>query len=190
MTSIQPFPEREESDVNAVVAETPGREGLLVTADGYEQLCSELEKLRTERRRELSESLRVARGEGDMADNPALFDLFEEQAQLERRIAMLEERVALAQVVAPPANGVAGIGSCVRVRELALGGIAEYELVGAIEPDVGNGRVSVAAPVGRALAGRNAGETVEVEAPRGTLALEILSVRPVTRPRSTARKAA
>jgi transcription elongation factor GreA len=176
--------------VDAVAAETPAPEALPVTAEGYQQLCSELERLRTERRREVSEALRKARDEDHAADNPVLFELFEEQTQLERRIAMLEERAALAQVVAPAADGTAGIGSCVRVRDVALGEVAEYELVGAIEADANIGRVSVVAPVGRALVGRRAGESVDVETPGGISAFEILTVRPVCRPQSSAKKAA
>ena len=176
--------------MHAVVAETPAPEALPVTAEGYEQLCSELERLCTEGRRELSESLREVRDEGDLTENPALFELFEEQVQLERRIAMLEERVALAQVVEPAADGIAGIGSCVRVRDVALGEVAEYELVGAIEADANIGRVSVVAPVGRALVGRRAGESVDVETPGGISAFEILTVRPASRPQSRAKKAA
>jgi transcription elongation factor GreA len=67
----------------------------------------------------------------------------------------------------------------VRLRHGDSGEIAEYELVGPIESDVGNGRVSVGAPVGRALVGRRRGSTVAVETPRGTMQLEILSVVPV-----------
>jgi transcription elongation factor GreA len=63
------------------------------------------------------------------------------------------------------------------VRDGATGEVAEYELVGAVEADVGNGRVSLAAPVGRALVGRRKGDVVEVETPRGTIALEVLDVR-------------
>jgi transcription elongation factor GreA len=65
----------------------------------------------------------------------------------------------------------------VLVRHLDNGDIAEYELVGTIEPGVGARRVSVRAPVGRALLGHRAGALVEVTAPGGTLALEVLSVR-------------
>lgn len=173
--------------MDAVAAETPAPEALPVTAEGYQQLCSELERLRTQDRREVSEALREARDEGDAA---VLFELFEEQTQLERRIAKLEERAALAQVVAPAADGTAGIGSCVRVRDVALGEVAEYELVGAIEADANIGRVSVVAPVGRALVGRRAGESVDVETPGGISAFEILTVRPVCRPQSSAKKAA
>ena len=174
--------------MNAVAADS--EEALVVTAAGYEQLCSELTTLRTEGRRKMSESLREAREDGRLAVNPALFELLEDQAQLERRIAILEGQVAGARVVTPAANGHAEIGSLVRVRDLAGGHVAEYELVGLIESDVGNGRVSVGAPVGRALVGRSAGEVVEVEAPRGTLAVEILDVRSLGRPTSESRRAA
>jgi transcription elongation factor GreA len=175
--------------MNAVSAQSVGEEALLITAGGYQELHSELESLRTRGRGELGERLREARADGHLADNPALFDLLEEQHHLERRIAVLEGQVAAAQIVEPAKDGVAGIGSCVRVRDRA-GEFAEYELVGVIEPNVGNGRVSVAAPVGRALFGRKAGETVEVKAPKGRIALEILSVQSVSPRRSRARKAA
>jgi len=176
--------------VDAVAAQRVGSEALLVTADGYEQLRSELETLCGDGRRQMSERLREARDDGHLADNPALYDVFVEQAQLERRIATLEAQVAAAQIVAPAANGNAGIGTCVRVRDVAVGEVAEYELVGELESDVGNGRVSVGAPVGRALLGRSAGESVVVETPRGTLAFEILRVRPSVRPQPASRKAA
>jgi transcription elongation factor GreA len=149
---------------------------LLVTAEGYEELCLELEVLRADRR-ELSERLRDARDDGHLADNPALFELLEEQAKLDWRISVREGHIAAAQIAAPAADGSAGIGSCVRVRDVASGEIDEYELVGAIQSDVGNGRVSVRAPVGRAVVGRRAGTVVDVETPRGQRALEILRVR-------------
>jgi transcription elongation factor GreA len=159
-----------------------------VTADGYEQLWLELETLRVEGRRQISERMREARDDGHLADNPALYDVLVEQAQLERRIATLEEQLAAAQIVAPAPKGIAAIGTSVRVRDVALGEVAEYELVGEIEP-VGNGRVSVGAPIGSALVGRGVGESVVAETPRGARSFEILSVRPLV-PGPMARQAA
>jgi transcription elongation factor GreA len=164
-------------------------EGLLITAGGYEDLRVELERLRGGVGSELRERLRDARQDGHLADNPPLFDLLEEQAQLDLRIAVLEAQLAAAQIAAPPSDGRAGIGSRVRVRDLEVGETVEYELVGAIEPRVGNGRVSIAAPVGRALVGQRAGARMDVETPGGTLSLEILSVLPANAQR-LARKAA
>lgn len=147
-----------------------------ISADGYEQRVRELEALRTRSRSELAERLREARQDGDLADNPTLQELLEEQAHLERRIALLEARLVAAEIVAPAADGRAGIGSVVRVRD--GGGTFELELVGPLESDAGNGRVSIKAPVGRALAGKRAGDRVVVEAPGGPLALQIVSILP------------
>lgn len=152
-------------------------EELVVTAHGRERLCAELEELRTVQRAALTEQLRAARADRD-PDNPTLFELLEEQAQLEWRISVLEGQVAAARVAAPAGDGAAGIGSRVRVRHCRTGDVGEYDLVGPIESDVLNGRVSVGAPVGRALVGRRRGETVSVETPRGRQELEILAVSP------------
>jgi transcription elongation factor GreA len=151
------------------------QDDVLITADGYTRLRAELEMLRTVRRAALTEQLRETREDGD-PDNPLLFDLLEEQAQLEGRISLLEARVAAAQVVRHAADGSAGIGSCVRVRHCDSGDVADYDLVGPIESDVGNGRVSVGAPVGRALLGRVGGDTVVVDTPCGPKQLEVLAV--------------
>lgn len=163
--------------MSAVPMEHDVEDGTLITAGGLARLEQELEELRDPGRQELAERFRTARNDGDVAENPALIDLLEEHAQLERRIAVLEAQVANARVVAPSRDGVAGLGTSVRVRDSATGEVAEYELVGAAEADVGNGRVSLAAPVGRALFGRRKGNVVEVETPRGTIALEVLAVR-------------
>jgi transcription elongation factor GreA len=160
--------------VNELLGERGGNQALFVTADGYEQLRSEVERLCTDGRAEMSERLREAREDGHLAKNPALYDLLEEQVQLERRIAILEGQLAAAEIVVPAADGAASV---VRVRDRQTGDLAEYELVGPIESDIANGRVSVEAPVGRALVRRSAGAVVDVETPSGTLGLKVLSVR-------------
>ena len=99
------------------------------------------------RRPTLAEQLREARDDGD-PDNPVLFDLVEELEQLERRINLLEAQVAAARVALPAGDGAAGIGSCVRVRYCDSDEVAEYHLVGPIEPHVGNNRVSIFSDLG------------------------------------------
>lgn len=156
---------------------TNGDECVLITAEGFEQRCRELDMLRDGVRAELAERLRDARQDGNLDDNPALQELLEEQAQLERRIALLEIQLAAAEIAAPAADGRAGIGSIVRVRD-TTGAMFDYELVGPLEADAGNGRVSIVAPVGQALLGQRGRAHVDVATPRGPLALEIVSVRP------------
>ncbi len=150
----------------------------LITAEGYALLSAELERLRSHGRPELSERLHQARQDGHLSDNRALTDAFEEQAQLEARIATLERQLATARIAPPTPDGRVGVGSSVCVRHLDNDQVVDYELVGAIDPCIGDGRVSVVAPVGQALVGRRAGALVAVSAPRGVLTLEILSVRP------------
>lgn len=151
---------------------------LLVTPRGHERLRAELAALCTDGRRQLAGQLQEARSGNDLADTTVLHGLLEEQVQLEQRIATLEAQIAVARVVEPPTDGTAGIGSVVRVRDGATGEIAEYELVGSIEADLGADRVSAEAPVGRALVGRRRGDAVEVSTPRGPRSLEVLDVRP------------
>jgi transcription elongation factor GreA len=158
------------------VRAVPAADDLLVTAEGYERLCSELESLRSEGRRVMSERLREARADGHLEDNPALFHVLEEQAQLERRIATFEARLAAARIAEPNGDGSAGIGSSVRLRDLQTRELVEYEVVGAIEGNVGQGRVSIQAPVGRALLGAAAGDMVTVACPLGELRFEVVSV--------------
>lgn len=150
----------------------------LISRAGFERLCNELEVLRTEARSTLSAHLREARDDGDLEDNPTLQGLLEEKAQLEERIALLEARVRSAEIAKPRTDGRASIGTVVRVRDVTAGSKHEYELVGARESRVGSGRVSVEAPVGRALVGRLPGDRLEVETPRGAIGLEVLAVRP------------
>lgn len=147
-----------------------------ITAAGFERLRSELEALSGEGRRELADRLREARHDGDVADNPGLLELLDEHAQLERRIAVLESQLAGVRVVTPLRRGVADVGTTVAVRDVETGEVASYELIGAVEADVGNGRVSVGSPVGRALVGAQRGDVVVALAPRGTIRLEVLSV--------------
>jgi len=153
-----------------------GAERLFVTAEGYERRRCELDRLRNEERRQVAEHLREARSDGDFDDNPALVDLLDEQAQLERRIATLEAQLAIAEIAPLPPDGRAAIGSMIRVRDIATGEVFEHQLVGPIEGDLARGLISTAAPIGRALVGQHPGARIEVATPRGPTALEILDV--------------
>lgn len=148
----------------------------LITAEGYERLSSELQMLRKVTRREVSARLREARADGHLDDNPALFEALEEQAQIEHRIALLEDRLAAARIAEPSLDGRAGIGSTVRLRDLETDELSEYELVGALEGDASLGRVSIDAPMGRSVLGAAAGDIVCVDCPRGELRFQVRSV--------------
>lgn len=156
------------------IAETT--ETVPITPAGYERLRAELEALSTDGRREIAERLREAREAGQLEDNPAVLEVLEEQAQLERKIATLEAQLAAVEIVEPRNDGRVGVGSQVVIRDLETGEVARYEVVGPLEGGSGEGRLSAAAPVGQALLGAAAGETVTVASPRGTIRFLVLDV--------------
>ena len=151
---------------------------IVITRDGLERLEAELERLTTEGRREIAERLRhAAAREANCAENAEYLGVREDQALLERRIALLTERVQLAEVIEPqPGNGRVDVGERVRVRDLESGRRLELELVGPLESDARAGRISILSPVGRAILGLRRGQVADVEAPRGRLKFKILAV--------------
>lgn len=150
---------------------------LVITSKGYARLNAELERLKGEERRRVADRLRRATTtEANLAQNTEYLDAREEKIQLERRIGMIQERLRAARVVKPRSNGRVDVGERVRVREVMSGHSLELELVGQLEGDLAEGRVSVASPLGRALVGLRKGEIAAVDAPRGRLGFEVLAV--------------
>jgi transcription elongation factor GreA len=141
----------------------------VITRAGLERLSEELERLTTDGRREIAERLRhAADGESDYLENTAYLAARDDQALLERRIALLEARLRSAQIVEPqPGNGRVDVGERVRLRDLESGERLELELVGPLEADAMAGRISIVSPVGRAIVGLRRGQVAEVDAPRG-----------------------
>jgi transcription elongation factor GreA len=156
----------------------------VITRDGLERLSAKLARLSTEGRREIAERLRhAAASEANRVENADYLAVLEEQALLERRIAVLEERLRSAELVDPqPGNGRVDVGEWVRLRDLESQERFEVELVGPLESDPTAGRISTASPVGDAILGLRRGQIAEVDAPRGRLRYKILAVE--ARPRS------
>jgi transcription elongation factor GreA len=152
----------------------------VITPEGRTRLEAELEHLTNEGRREIAERLEhAAAGESNRAENAEYLTVCEDQALLERRIALLTERLLSAEVIEPQlGNGRVDVGERVRVRELESGARLELELVGTLESDAAAGRISVASPLGRAILGLRRGEIAEVDAPRGKLQFRVLAVEP------------
>ena len=148
----------------------------LITPDGLARIKKEFAHLTGPRREQVEARLRHAiRTDADIVENADYGEALRDLAALERRIALLRDRIHSATVVEPDAsNPAVEVGERVRVRDLASGETAEYDLVGALEADPHAGRVSVLSPLGRALHGRRRGDTAVVEAPRGRLRYEIL----------------
>ena len=104
-----------------------------------------------------------------------------EQELLERRIALLEERLGAARLVEPqPGNGRVDVGERVRLHDLDSGERLELELVGPLEADPSAGRVSVVSPLGKAVVGLRRGQVAGVDAPVGRRRLRVVAVEPPT----------
>ncbi len=143
---------------------------VLLTPEGYEKLTQDLEGLRTDKRREVADRIRVAREFGDIAENAEYDDAKNEQAMLEHKIAQLEERLLSARVIDTDDvdTSVVSVGSVVRLRDVDAKQTVEYHIVGSAEANPAEHRLSNESPVGKAIIGRKKGETVEVQTPRGT----------------------
>lgn len=143
---------------------------VILTPDGFKQLKSELDRLRTEKRREIAERIAAAREFGEIAENAEYDDAKNEQMMLEHRIAQLEERFANARVidVKKVDTSVVSIGSVVRLRDVDAKQTVEYFIVGSAEANPAEQKLSNESPVGKAIIGRKKGETVEVITPRGS----------------------
>ena len=151
---------------------------LVITTEGFERLYRELQRLKSVERRRIADRLREAMtSEANLSQNMEYRDARDQKLQLERRIGLLRERLRSARIVAPrPGNGRVDLGERVRVREVVSGHSLELELVGQLEGDLAEGRVSVASPLGQALVGLRKGEIAKVKAPRGSFAFEVLAV--------------
>jgi transcription elongation factor GreA len=152
---------------------------VILTPEGYEKLKQEIEHLSTAKRREVADRIRVAREFGDINENAEYDDAKNEQAMLEQRIAMLEERLLAARVIekGDVSSDVVSIGSHVRLKDMEANETVEYHVVGSAEANPAEYKLSNESPVGKAILGRKKGEVVEVAAPRGSLKFKILDIK-------------
>lgn len=146
-----------------------------MTKEGILALKRELEELVGVKRPKLVERLSFARQQGDLAENSDYSNAKEELEFLDGRIAELETVLKNASVARKNGKN-SGIGVGTRVTLKANGQKHIYEIVGEWEADPVNKKISPGSPLGLALTGKKVGETIEVEAPAGKVAYEILAI--------------
>lgn len=151
---------------------------VMLTRDGLEKLEQELEELRSVKRTEVAERLKEAIAFGDLSENSEYDDAKNEQAFIEGRILTLEKMIRDAKVIEDDLReeGVVSIGSFVKVLDMEFDETLEYKIVGTVEADPMNNRISNESPVGRAILGHHVGEVVSFDAPMGTMQFKILEV--------------
>jgi transcription elongation factor GreA len=151
-----------------------------MTTGGAERLRAELQRLKTVERHAVSRALAEARGHGDLSENADYDAAKDRQGFLEARIRDIEAKLAHAHVVDPAAIDVGGrivFGATVDLEDLGSGVEVSYQIVGDDEAEIKAGKISVNSPIARALIGKHAGDTAEVDAPSGMRQYEILAVR-------------
>lgn len=149
-----------------------------MTVEGKEQLEYELNELKTTKRKEIVERIKVARGFGDLSENSEYESAREEQAFIEGRIQKLAHMLQYAELIDTDdvAEGEITLGRTVQFKELPDGFEEEYKIVGAAEADPFEGKISNESPIAKALIGHTAGDQVRIETPGGEMEVEILSV--------------
>ena len=151
----------------------------IMTYEGVKKLEEELEYLKTVKRKEITEKIKVALGYGDLSENSEYDEAKNDQAFTEGRIIHLENMLKNAVVVDEseiPKDKVS-VGSIVKVMDYDFDEEVEYSIVGSAEADPMNFKISNESPVGSALLGKKVGDVVEVAVPNGVSKFEVLEIR-------------
>ena len=152
-------------------------EEVLLTKEGKEELEKRLEYLKVTKRKEITERIKTAREFGDLSENAEYDAAKNEQAMIEGEILEIEAKLKYAVIIKEEGKkGTVSLGSKVDFVDEESGEAFTYEIVGTTEADVDQNRISNESPIGNALLGRKAGETVKVEAPAGVFNIKIKKV--------------
>ncbi len=151
-----------------------------LTAEGLKKLEDELEMLRVEKRKEIAERIKIARDFGDLSENAEYTAAKEEQAKMESRIAEIKKILENVVVIDEKKKGkkkVVSIGSTVVVYDYDFDEEVTYTIVGSMESNPAEFKISDESPVGKALIGAKPGDEVEVECPGEIVKLKILELK-------------
>ena len=153
-------------------------EKTVLTSEGLQKLEDELENLRSVKRQEVAERLKVAISFGDISENSEYDDAKNEQAFVEGRILELEKMIRNAEVIENKAisKDVVSLGSLVVVQDMEMHTKEEYTIVGTTEADPAANRISNESPVGAAILGQKVGQKIKVTTPAGELVYKILEI--------------
>lgn len=152
---------------------------ILLTASGLKKIEHELEELRSVHRKRVAERIRDSKQFGEFSENSEYEDAKTEQAFVEGRIEELKSVLMHAAVIedSDVLTDVVGVGSIVKVRDLENNDEWEFTIVGSIEADPAEDKISNESPVGESLMGRKVGDISEVEIPAGLARYQIVSIR-------------
>jgi len=149
-----------------------------MTQEGKEKLEEELHHLKTVRRKEVVERIKIARDFGDLSENSEYDSAKEEQAFVETRIAQIEKMIRNAVIIENDEENkdIVTLGKSVTFKELPDGDVETYTIVGSAEADPFEGKISNDSPMAKSLLGKEVGTEVSVTTPGGDIEVKIISV--------------
>jgi transcription elongation factor GreA len=152
---------------------------VILTPDGLKKLEDELEHLKSVKRREVAERIKVAIGYGDISENSEYEDAKNEQAFIEGRVITLEKMLRNARIINNDEVDInlVSIGSKVILRDVEFNENIEYTIVGTAESDPSQNKISNESPVGKAILGKKKGSSVDVNVPAGIIKYKIMDIK-------------
>ena len=152
---------------------------VILTQEGYDNLDKELNYLKTEKRAEIAERIKVALGFGDLSENSEYDEAKNAQAENEVKIAELENKLRHAKIIDEKEidTDTVQIGNTVKVLDVEFDEEVEYTIVGSTEVDLAENKISNESPLGAALLGAKKKQTVDVNAPAGIMKYKILDIK-------------
>ena len=153
-------------------------EKIPTTAEGYERLVAELKTLKSVERPAVIRAIAEAREHGDLSENAEYAAARERQSFIEGRVLELEDKISRAEIIdlSKLSNDKVTFGTTVTLADEDTDEETTYTLVGAEESDVAAGRLSIQAPLARAIIGKSVGESIEVTTPRGSKSYEVVKI--------------
>jgi len=150
----------------------------ILTSEGHSKLLTELELLTNVKRKEVAERIKTAIEFGDISENSEYDDAKNEQAFVEGRITQIKDMLSNYQLIddCDVTTDNVCLGCCVVLKDLETGEKDKYRMVGSVEADPENHRISNESPVGKAVMGKKSGEVVDVPAPSGNIKYKIVSI--------------
>ena len=152
---------------------------VILTQEGYNNLEKELNFLKTEKRADIADRIKVALGFGDLSENSEYDEAKNAQAENEVKIAELENKLRHAKIIDEKDidTDTVQIGNKVKVLDVEFDEKIEYTIVGSTEVNLAENKISNESPLGEALLGAKKNQTVEVNAPAGVMKYKILSIK-------------
>lgn len=155
----------------------PQKKAIKLTSQGYLDIENELNKLREEDRPRIIQAIKEARAQGDLSENADYDAAREEQAKVEARIKELEYMLEHAEIIEETPKGVVGLGSVVKIVYMDDEDDTDtFKIVGSLEADILENKISDESPIGSSLCNHKAGDIVTISSPNGSYDVKIVSV--------------